>query len=279
MRKFSFMKVGVPLTESCRNALVTQLKFDVGGHQFSLQEWLDGVLRGNRRSPVTGSRTFLKKDPRLPLAGNIGDRYASDCRVHFGVHCWSTCRRSPPVKWFTAGAIEEELVYVALSFCEEDDNVAFRSKQNQMRLADTVRRYKSDFAEDGKKIPQSFLKFLYGARKARLEQSIKCSSMSIRVSWRKDDWALGVSDFVPFDAKLLSPNVTNFGKFARSISSNDSPPGKIKRRKSGERRRSKSPTGSRRSRSKEPGRKRSKSPGLSRLLPTRKLSGDFKERQ
>lgn len=266
------MKVGVPLTESCRSSLISHLKFNVGGHQFSLQDWLDGILRGNRRSP----RAFLKKDPRLPFASSIGSKYSRDCRVHFAIHCWSTCRRSPPVKWFSAASLEEELCYIAQSFCEEDDNVAFRSKQNQMRLADTVRRYKSDFADEGKKIPYCILKFLHGPRRVRLERALNAGA-SIKLSWRKDDWALGVSDFVPFDANLLTPNVTNFGKFVWSIASNDSPPGRIKRRKSGERRRSKSPSLRSRSTSKE--RKRSKSPGLSRLLPTRKLSGDFKERQ
>lgn len=264
------MKVGVPLSEACRNSLISQLKFNIGGHLFSLQDWLDGALRGNRKSP----KAFLKKDPRLPIASNVGSKYARDCRVHFAIHCWSTCRRSPPVKWFSAALLDEELCYVAQSFCEEDDNVAFRSKQNQMRLADTVRRYKSDFAEEGKKIPQCILKFLHGTRKTRLERAINAGA-PIKISWRKDDWALGVSDFVPFDASLLAPNVTNFGKFVRSIASNDTPPGRIKRRKSGERRRSKSPA---RSNSKER-RKRSKSPGLSRLLPTRKLSGDFKEKE
>ena len=264
------MKVGVPLSESCRHSLISQLRFNVGGHLFSLQDWLDGVLRGNRKSP----KAFLKKDPRLSISSNIGNKYAKDCRVHFAIHCWSTCRRSPPVKWFSAAMLEEELCYVAQSFCEEDDNVAFRSKQNQMRLADTVRRYKSDFAEDVKKIPLCILTYLQGPRKVRLEKAISTGA-PIKISWRKDDWALGVSDFVPFDASLLTANVTNFGKFVRTITINDSPPGKIKRRKSGERRRSKSPS---RSSSKER-RKRSKSPGLSRLLPTRKLSGEFKEKE
>lgn len=267
MRKFSFTKVGVPLTESSRNALVEQLKFNVGGHLFSLQDWLDGILRGNRRSPVCGGRAFQKKDPRLALASNVGDKYANDCRIHFATHCWSTCRRSPPVKWFSADALEEDLMYVALSFCEEDDNVAFRFKQNQMRLADTVRRYRSDFADESKKLAKAILKFLYGPRKARLERAVTYTTAGIKVSWRKEDWALGVSDFVPFDASLLNPNVTNFGKYVRTISKNDAPPGRIKRRKSVERRRSKSPGG---------GRHRSRSPGLSRLKPIRRLSGDFK---
>lgn len=148
MTKYAFMKLGVPVSENCRSTFLNQVKFNIAGHVFSLQEWLDGVLRGNRKSPVTKARALCKKDPRLPLASKVGDALAQDCRIHFAIHCWSRSRRSPPVKTFSGPSLEEELAFVAHAFCEEDDNVAFSGKENKMRLAPIFRQYKTDFLID-----------------------------------------------------------------------------------------------------------------------------------
>ena len=228
MLKYAFMKVGVPASESCRASLLNQVKFNVGGHLFSPQEWLDGILRGNRKSPVTKTFAFGKKDPRLTLASHVGERLANDCRIHFAIHVWSRSRRSPPVKVFTAAAIDEELSFVARAFCEEDDNVAFNVKSKQMRLSEPFRRYKSDFVQIDKSLPKVLLHFVYGSRKARLERFFR-NTKSMKLTCRGDDWTVGTGDFVAFDAVLLAANVKKFGKCVRSTAARpvkDSPPGR-----------------------------------------------------
>lgn len=147
MLKYSFMKLGVPASEKCRMSMLSHVKFNIGGHLFSLQEWLDGILRGNRKSPVTKTVAFGKSDPRLALASNVGEKLSKDCRVHFAIHCWARSRRSPPIKIFAAAAIDAELDLAARAFCEKDDNVAFNVSTKQMRLSEPFRCYKADFVQ------------------------------------------------------------------------------------------------------------------------------------
>jgi Protein of unknown function, DUF547 len=210
MRKYAFMKLGVPVSESCRTTFLNQVQFKIAGHVFSLQEWLDGVLRG-------------KKDPRIALASKVGDVHAKDCRLHFAIHCWSRSRRSPPVKIYNGASLEEELSFVAHAFCEEDDNVAYSGKEKKMRLAPVFRQYKSDFLIDSpsSNMPRVVLGFLYGARRAKLERLLnnRRQGQTLKMSSRAEDWTLGMSDFVAFDASQLKPNVRKVGKFVRKTTS------------------------------------------------------------
>ena len=233
MLKYSFMKLGVPASEKCRVAMLSHVKFNIGGHLFSLQEWLDGILRGNRKSPVTKNVAFGKSDPRLALASNLGETFSKDCRVHFAIHCWARSRRSPPVKIFTAEGIHAELALVAQAFCEEDDNVAFNVCSKQMRLSEPFRCYKADFVDIYKtSVPRLLLNFLHGSRKIKLERFFH-TKKSMKLTCRCDDWTMGTGDFVAFDTDLLSANVKKLRKCVRSTTSpaspvqnKDSPPGK-----------------------------------------------------
>lgn len=269
MTKYAFMKLGVPVNEACRTSFLSHVKFNISGYTFSLQEWLDGVLRGNRKSPVTKTHAFCKKDARLFLARQVGEAHARDCRLHFAIHWWSRSRRSPPVKLYTANGLEEELSFVAQAFCEEDDNVAFSAKERRMRLAPVFRRYKCDFLETCTSMPQVVLRFLYGSRRAKLEHYLdkKRQGRCLKMSSRAEDWTLGMSDFVAFDSSQLKPNVRKVGKYVRKTTSAssyrpDSPRGGSLRSSAFS---DNSTVSSARS--------STPSLGLGRLLPTRKLSG------
>jgi Protein of unknown function, DUF547 len=215
MQRYAWMKVGIPVSESCRQKFFDQIKFQVSGFTFSLQEWVDGVLRGNRRSPVSKTCAFSKKDPRCAL-GDAMVIYKRDYRIHFAIHCWSRSRRSSPVKTFTAAAIEEELAFVAHAFSEDDDNVAFNISEKKMRLAQVFRRYKSDFVgKTGRSVPQVVLEFLYGPRKTKLQRYLM-NHQTMKMSSRPEDWTVGISDFVVFDTARLAPNVTKLQKCVRN---------------------------------------------------------------
>jgi Protein of unknown function, DUF547 len=215
MLRYGFMKVGIPVSESCRQKFFDLIKFQVGGFTFSLQEWVDGVLRGNRRSPVSKLCAFSKKDPRCAFGDAMGV-FKRDYRIHFAIHCWSRSRRSPPVRTFTAAAIDEELAFVAQAFTEDDDNVAFNISEKKMRLAQVFRRYKADFVgKTGRSVPQVILEFLYGPRKTKLERYLM-NHRTMKMSCRLEDWTMGVSDFIVFDTARLVPNVTKLQKCVRS---------------------------------------------------------------
>ena len=67
-------------------------------------------------APFTFSAPFRPRDPRraavLPTC---------DPRIHFALNCGA--KSCPPIKTFTASAVQEELRVVALAFCEQEDNV------------------------------------------------------------------------------------------------------------------------------------------------------------
>ncbi|KAJ1463592.1 hypothetical protein T484DRAFT_1874119 [Baffinella frigidus] len=56
-----------------------------------------------------------------------------DCRIHFALNCGA--KSCPPIKNFTAEAVQEELRIAALAFCEMDDSEAIDAKKRVLTHA------------------------------------------------------------------------------------------------------------------------------------------------
>lgn len=102
---------------------------------------------------------------------------AIDPRIHFGLNCGA--KSCPPVKKFTASAIDEELRVVALAFCELDDNVKIDEAASSIKLSKIFSWYKTDF---GTNLPIAILPYLRGEKKEQLEIMFN-GKKSIKVSF------------------------------------------------------------------------------------------------
>lgn len=103
--RFAFTKAGIPRQEDIPYFLAS-VKFKVQGQVFSLQDWVDGVLRGNRKSGLCNKSPFAAKDPRKSLVFKEFDN-----RVHFALSSGFAvgAKASLPFEMFTAESINEQL--------------------------------------------------------------------------------------------------------------------------------------------------------------------------
>eukprot|EP00755_Sulcionema_specki_P028807 Sspe_Gene.90740::Locus_62220_Transcript_2_3_Confidence_0.375_Length_1302::g.90740::m.90740 len=112
----AFVQLGIPQTDFKRMSFFDDVKYNVGGALYSLNDLENGILRGNKRPPYHLTAPFGSKDPRAAAVVSGGEK-----RIHFALNCGA--KSCPPVKHFTAEALNEELDVVARAFCEDDNNV------------------------------------------------------------------------------------------------------------------------------------------------------------
>ena len=116
MIQHAFAKLGPPFSTFKRGHFFSNVSYNVGGLVYSLNSLEGGVLRGNRRQPYTWFRPFGSRDPRLATS-----LPRLDPRIHFALNCGA--KSCPPVKKFTAEAVDQELTFVAQAFCEQEENI------------------------------------------------------------------------------------------------------------------------------------------------------------
>ena len=141
MIKYAFVKVGIATTTSGRSSFFDDVCVALGsGETFSFNELEHGILRANTLHPYKMSKEFGSSDPRARLALR-----ELDPRLHLALNCGA--RSCPPVKRYTAEAIDEELRLAATAFCENDENVLIDEEGLRVRLSKIFHWYMSDFGE------------------------------------------------------------------------------------------------------------------------------------
>mmetsp|Transcript_10189 Transcript_10189/g.22854 ORF Transcript_10189/g.22854 Transcript_10189/m.22854 type:complete len:516 (-) Transcript_10189:84-1631(-) len=193
MIKHAFIKVGIPESIMQRSSFFGSVSYNVGGDILSLSDLENGVLRGNSKAPYALSKPFSNGDARMRLALS-----KVDSRIHFGLNCGA--KSCPPVKKFTATAIDEELRIVSLAFCEQDDNVKIDEANATITLSKIFSWYRSDF---GSNLPVAILPYLRGEKKAQLERMIN-GKKSIKVAFNAYDWSTNASSSNVFSSKSLA---------------------------------------------------------------------------
>lgn len=200
MVKYAFIKVGISTSTLARGAFFSGVKFNIGGDVLSFNDLENGVLRGNAPPPYSLFAPFSKGDPRRRLA-----LPEADCRIHFALNCGA--KSCPPVKNFTATAIDEELRIVAQAFTEQEDNVRLNPKKNEIHLNMILNWYGVDFAPSKDLLPEKVVTFLRGEKKETL-QAMLDSCDKISVKFNEYNWGTNASDFVVFDSASLKPDAT-----------------------------------------------------------------------
>ena len=198
MIKYAFIKVGIGGTNFSRLAFFSSVQMNIGGHRFSFNDLENGVIRSNRKPPYALSVPFGKNDPRLALAVS-----SADCRIHFALNCGA--KSCPPVKFFTAAALQEELRIVAMAFCEQDDNVRINVENRTLHLSTILHWYRVDFAESNAGLPAKVVTFLRGDKQQALQKLLDDGG-KIKVEFNVYDWGTNASNFVPFDKAVLKAN-------------------------------------------------------------------------
>ena len=151
----------------------------------------NGVLRSNRNG-ILKSPT----DPRYP---SILPDSLVDNRIHFALNCGAAS--CPPIKRFTAEAIEGELEVVAMAYCEGDENV--RVEGGALWLNAIFNWYGGDFGGTDREKAR-WVEGWCGEEKAR---AIRELGDGVTVKYLEYDWGSdGIRPVRPYDpetCKLL----------------------------------------------------------------------------
>jgi len=172
----AFAQVGTPRTNWQRLGFFDTVKVDVGGLLFSFNDLENGVLRGNQVPPAHLSKPFKSSDPR---AATVIPRAPIEPRIHFALNCGA--RSCPPIKNFTAEAVQEELRINSQAFLEEGGgNLAVDLEKKTLWLTKIISWYRSDFGKKNKDVAATLLQWLRGADKEKLEALLAGGKFKIR---------------------------------------------------------------------------------------------------
>lgn len=198
MVTYAFMKVGVGMTNSNRSEFFSSVKFNIGGNILSFNDLEHGILRSNAKPYYGLSTQFHKSDPRMRFILK-----KADCRIHFALNCGA--KSCPPIKKFTADAINEELRIVSQAFAEQDENVFVDEAKNELHLTKLMSWYKCDFVESATNLPEKVVTFLRGSKKEQLQRMIE-SETPISVKFNDYDWSTNASLCDTFDPSAINQN-------------------------------------------------------------------------
>ncbi len=162
-----------------RNGFFTRLKYEIGGHLFSLNDIEHGILRGNARPPYRLFRPFGPGDPRRAFIVS-----PVDPRIHFTLVCGS--RSCPPIGFYSSERIEEQLELATASFINSPE-VEIIPSENLVRISQIFRWYRRDFGGIQRALIEFLLRYLDPGEKHDFVEDHK---ESVRVRYRDYDWSL-----------------------------------------------------------------------------------------
>jgi Protein of unknown function, DUF547 len=179
MLKYAHLKLGqAPFdNKAAQTAFFSYIKFDVGGHLFSFNDWEHGILRGNVKSKNGSSAPFDRKDPRYQLVMKTPDP-----RFHFALN--RGVRSSLPIHVLSPETIDEEMEIAAANFCGDSANVSIDKKKRELHLSEIFRSYKNDFVESEKELPMVVAGYMKGPQKLVMDRFIEsCDGRAIDVKY------------------------------------------------------------------------------------------------
>ena len=92
-----------------KHRLFRNIRYEIGGHEFSPDDIEHGILRGNAKAPYWPAKQFMPWDERRAF-------YVKPCdpRIHFAICCgFKSC---PPVSFYTPENLDEQLDAAAASY-------------------------------------------------------------------------------------------------------------------------------------------------------------------
>lgn len=199
---YAFVKVGIGVSGMGRGAFFGKVLMNIGGHLLSFNDLEHGILRANTKHPYATRKNFGKGDPRLPLALS-----KLDPRVHFALNCGA--KSCPPIRFFRAESLEEELKIVSMSFCEKEEVLSLNEENHQVTLTMLLKWYGKDFCQSKDDLPETLLAYVVGKKKQKLERMVdkaKTETRPISIRFQSYDWTANASDFHPFAYRVAVAN-------------------------------------------------------------------------
>ncbi|MCL7043180.1 hypothetical protein MKW94_026441 [Papaver nudicaule] len=133
-------RVGCPEGVIDRKAFYGDFQYIIGGYPYSLNIIKNGILRSNRRQPLSWTKPFGAGDKRLEVA-----LPSVNPLIHFGL-CNGT-RSSPKVRFFSGQIIEAELRSAAREFFI-GDTLVVDVERRTVYLSGIIKWFMVDFGQE-----------------------------------------------------------------------------------------------------------------------------------
>ncbi|KEP60834.1 UNVERIFIED_CONTAM: hypothetical protein HHA_277790 [Hammondia hammondi] len=170
--KHAFIELGVPSDSMSRKTFFSSVSYCIGGYRFTLNELENGLLRCNRRACYSLTKPLGFRDQRLQFVLN-----EFDPRIHFALNFGA--KSGPPVRFYEAESIEEELRIAAEAFCESDANVLVDLPGKTLWLSKIFSWYENDFGSTHVKVALFLLPFLHGEKRERLISLLRAAKADV----------------------------------------------------------------------------------------------------
>lgn len=176
------IEYGAPSNYVARHHFFHNTCYVIDGQLYSLHQIEHGILRGNRIPPGSLFRAFSSSDPRLLHA-----IIEFDPRIHFALVCGA--KSCPPVKIYSADALDEQLQAAAESFVS-GEMVADREAR-QVTLSQIFSWFAKDFGATTEEVLLYILPLCRGQQKEDLARLLaKGNRDDIQLCYSDYNWNL-----------------------------------------------------------------------------------------
>ncbi|CAN5526746.1 hypothetical protein BH10ACT11_BH10ACT11_15040 [soil metagenome] len=153
--------------------IFSKARCEADGLSFTANQIEHGLLRGNRRPPVSLRPVFRKGDPRLELAP-----LTVDPRIHFALNCGA--RSCPPIREYPAEGLDAELDLATRSYMDQETRLDREARR--IELPYLMRLYRGDFGPKPQQIEFT------AAHLPALAAWPERERAEAKVSYRRFDW-------------------------------------------------------------------------------------------
>lgn len=153
--------------------------YQVGPYQFSPNDIEHGILRGNRRPPLSPFRRFSHNDPRRRFSIN-----PMDPRIHFTLVCASSS--CPPIELYRADILDHQLTIAAETFLNSGGITIDRDTRH-ISLSRIFKWYGRDFGDSFQEMISYLAPYLHNEEDRRFLLDLP---KEVRISYQPYDWRL-----------------------------------------------------------------------------------------
>ena len=172
---------GAPTNHYVRYKFFKNVSYVIAGHNYSLNEIENGVLRANRKGMADLSKPFPAGDPRLSVALE-----SPEPRVHFALNCAS--KGCPPIRFYSPDKLDNQLNKATKSFLSAG-GFSVNSDTHQVSLSPILKWYKADFGKSDAEMLKWVCGFVNNADESRVLQEL-IDTKQFKIVWQDYDWSL-----------------------------------------------------------------------------------------
>jgi hypothetical protein len=170
-----------PSSSTSRLKFYASASYIIGGLVFSLNDIENGILRGNKPSPVPlSSEPFKSRElEKLNLCIEL------DPRIHFALNCGA--KGCPPIGVYTADNLDSQLDRATRGYLNE---TVVDSSKNTIHIPMLFKWYRSDFGNSDDEMISWIQRHASQEMSAEIQKNRDTNTASPRVEYLAYDWNL-----------------------------------------------------------------------------------------